>query len=102
MECVELGSCCFGPAAHHVRRTGNGGKKPHWVGRIDSSVPWDGVPPSGPILFGRAGCVEACVTESHLKSDRSGEWVFEIVSGTKWWQGHELVFDQWALRKRGL
>ena len=100
MDCVELGSFCFGPVARRVRRTGSGGKKPHWVGRIDSSVLRDGVPPSGPILFGRVGCVEACVTESHLKSDRSGGWVFEIVSGTKWWV--ELVFDQQALRKRGL
>ena len=38
--------------------------------------------------------------EIHLEPNRSGGWAFEIMSGTKWWV--ELVFDQKALRKRGL
>ena len=100
MDCVELGSFCFGPVAHHGRRTGNGGKRPHWVGRTNSSVLRDGDLPFGPILFGRVGCDEARVSEIYLEPNRSGGWAVEIVSGTKWWV--ELVFDQQALRKRGL
>ena len=69
MVCLELGSCFFGPAAHHVRPTGNGAKKPLWVNQVGLNVPSVGFQPCGLTLSGQVGCVEACVTKVHLNQN---------------------------------
>lgn len=82
----ELGSWFFGPVAHHVRRTGDGAKKPLWANQAGLNAPWAGFQPCGHTLSGRVGCDEACVAEFHLNQDVQVK-VLEIVHRTKWWIG---------------
>ena len=86
MVCLERGSCFFGPAAPHVRRIGNGAKKPLWVNQIGLNVPSVGFHLCGLTLSGRVECDEASVTKVHLKQNVRSK-VLEIVHRMEWWVG---------------